>query len=129
MHGIARRTKNIALRFHLHRGVDIADDHVVGMQLLKSAHLIHGAALYQAAAGFCVWNHHDPLWIQYLSSLRHKPHTAKGYYVPRKLLRLARQFQTIPNGVRQVLNFGILIVMRQNDRAPFLLERGNVFGD
>ena len=60
-----------------------------------------------------------------VSAMNHTPQNA--ITSPEKLPRLARQLQAIAHHVGQVLNLGILIMMRQNDGVPGNFQIGNFF--
>ena len=64
--------------------------------------------------------------IQNLGRLGHEPDAAEGDDVAVEFLRLARQFQAVADGVGQFLDFGFLIMMRQDDR-PALRASGRGF--
>ena len=121
-HGVARGAQNIALRLHFHRGVDVADDHVIGMALTIRAHLLRGAAIDQAASGIQIGQHHGPRGVQDFRGFGHEHHAAKRDNVAFKVARSAGQLQAVADRIRELLNFGILVVMRQNDGAALLLQ-------
>ena len=60
--------------------------------------------------------------VQHLRGFGHEPDAAKCDHVAFKLLGLARQFQAVADRVGEFLNFGILIMMGQNDRLTLGLS-------
>ena len=78
LHGVARGAQNIALRLHFHRGVDVADDHVIRIAAAVFTDRLYRASLDQAATGGFVGDHHDLRWVETLavSAINHTPQKA-----------------------------------------------------
>ena len=129
LHGIARGAKNVALRLHLDRRIDVADDHVLGMLAAELAHRFDRAALHQAATGLAIGHHDGAGRVQHLGGFRHEPDAAEGDHVAREIARLAGQFQAVADDVGQFLNLRFLVMMRQQNRAALLLQFQNLVGD
>ena len=53
----------------------------------------------------------------------------KAITSPREIARLAGQFQAVADGVGQVLNFGFLVMMRQNDGASRSFQIRDLIGN
>src|SRR5581483_9956234 len=49
--GVARRAKDVAFRLHFDRGIDVADNDVIGMAAPEGPHAFDGATIDEAAAG------------------------------------------------------------------------------
>ncbi len=90
---------------------------------------LDGAAFHQAAARQAVRNHHDAVGIDDLGRLRHEPHAAKCNHVALEFAGLARQLETVADAIGQLLDFRILIVMRQQDGLAVALELQDFVGE
>src|SRR5215472_12048173 len=100
---------------------------MIRMKLPVSSHLRGWTALHQAATRLGIGDHDNALRIEHLRGFGHEPDAAERDDVARELPSLARQLQTVPDRVRQVLNLGVLIMMRKNNSMPGALEFQNLF--
>ncbi len=87
------------------------------------------AALDQAAARRRIGNHHNAPRIQHLGGFRHEPHTAERDDVAAKLPCFAGQLQAVAHAIGQLLNFALLIMMRQQNGFALPLELKDLVGD
>ena len=129
LHRIARSAQNVALGFHFDRRIDVGNHRVIRIRALPGPQILHRTAIHQAAPGVLIRHHHDALRIQHLGRLRHEPDAAKRDHVAREIPGLASQFQAIADGIGQLLNLGVLVMMRQNDGLAAALQLGDFFGD
>ena len=51
-----------------------------------------------------------------LGGFRHEPHAAEGNHIARIIASLAGQFQAVAYSIGQVLNFAVLIMVRQKSQ-------------
>ncbi len=66
--------------------------------------------------------------IQNLGGLRHEPDAAECDDVAVGLAGFSRKFEAVADHVREFLNLGFLVMMREQNRAPVALEVKNLFG-
>ena len=111
------------------RGVDVADDGVIGIIAPELAHRLDRAAIHQAATGAAVGDHDHAVGIERLGGFGHEPHAAKGDHVAFEITGLARQLQAVADDVGQLLDLGFLVVMRQQDGVAALFQFQDLFGD
>ncbi len=121
LHRVARRAKNVALRLHFDRRIDVADHHILRVFEPELAYRFHRTALHQAAARVPIRYHHNAARVQYLRGLRHEPDAAKRNHIAFEVAGLARELQAIAHHVGKLLNIGLLVMVRQQNRTALLL--------
>ena len=67
--------------------------------------------------------------IQHLGGLGHEPDAAEGDHVALEIAGLAGQLQAVADHVGQFLNLGLLVVVRQQNGLPLLLQVQDFVGD
>jgi hypothetical protein len=113
---------DVTERFHFHRAVDVGERDMVGMLGAEGGELFGRAAVFQAATGVHVRQHDDLVGRQDLGGLRHEAHAAKGDHIGVGLGRLARQVEAVADEIGQVLQLGLLIVVRKNHGVALLAQ-------
>src|SRR3954454_10476372 len=83
---IAGCAKNIAFRFHLNGGIDIAHNDVIGIAPFESADTLHGTAIDQAATSLDVGQHNGTLRIQHFGCFSHEFYATECNYIAFELL-------------------------------------------
>ncbi len=102
---------------------------MIGMRLTECPELIRRAGILQAAAGVHVGQPHRLFRCQDLRRFCHETHAAKGDHVGIGSLGLARELEAVPDIVGNVLDFGLLIIVREDDCVVFLLEALDLVAD
>jgi hypothetical protein len=74
-----------------------------------------GAGVFQRATGVHVGQDHCLFRRKNLGHLGHELHAAERDHIGVGLRRLARQFQRIADEIGQILQFRLLVIMRQDD--------------
>ena len=82
------------------------------------------AAIHQAAGSRAIRYDHDSLGVQRLRGFGHEPHSREGDHVTLEIAGLAGKFEAVAYHVRQRLNRGLLIVVREQNRAPLAMCGG-----
>jgi hypothetical protein len=93
------------------------------MPLLPRAQLVGGALFRERATGLQVRDDHDLLRVHDLGRLGHEVHAAEQDHL--RVLRVARafrQFERIAEMVGDVLDVGVLVVVRQDHRLALALQ-------
>jgi hypothetical protein len=88
----------------------------------KGLERIGGAAIGQGATGGEVGHHHLAGGVQDLCGLRHEVDAAKHNDVVLRALRDPRQGKRIADVVGEVLDFGFLVVVGQDNRVALFFE-------
>ena len=88
---------------------------MVRMGLAERLELVGRAAVLEAAAGVHVGQNDDLVGRQDLGGLGHEADAAKGDHLGVGRLRLARQIEAVADEVGQVLDFGRLVIMGEQD--------------
>ena len=105
---------DVGQRLHLGRAVDVGQRDVVGVRGAKRGEFFRRTGILQAAAGVDIGQHHDLFRAQDLGGLGHEPHSAKGDDLGIGRGGLAAQFKRIADEIGQILQFRLLIIMRQD---------------
>ena len=95
---------------------------MIGVLRPESGELFGGATVLQAASGIHVGQDDDLLRAQDLGGLGHEAHPAKRDDVRIGRLRLATEIQAVADEVRNILDIGRLVIMREDDRVAFLAQ-------
>ena len=96
---------------------------MIGMRLAERRELLGRAAVLQAAAGVHVGQHDDLVGRQDLGGLGHEADAAEGDHVGVGRRRLARQIEAVADEIGEVLDLGLLVIMREDDRVALLASR------
>jgi DNA-binding transcriptional LysR family regulator len=86
---------------------------------------IGGASVRQGAARLEIRQQHRFVWTEDFGGLGHEVHAAEHDHLRIGGGGLAGQFQGIANEVRDVLDGGVLVVVRQDHGLALVLERSN----
>ena len=92
------------------------------MRLAEAPELLGRAAVLEAAAGIHVGQHDDLVGRQDLGGLGHELDAAKGDHVGVGRLRLADEIEAVADEIGEVLDFGLLVIMREDDRVALLAQ-------
>ena len=122
INGIAAGADQVALGLHRRRAVDVTHHHVVGMLGPERRELIGWAVIGQGAAGIEIRQHHCLLGAEDLGGLRHEMNTAERDHIGVGAGRLAGQLERVTNEISDVLNFRLLVVVRQHHGVALLLQ-------
>jgi len=114
---IRRRAADVGLGLHGSGGVDVADHHRARVLGLPFAQLIGGDAIGQRAAGFRVRDENPLVRGEDLGGLGHEVHTGEDDRGRIALGSDPRQRQGITHMIGDVLDRGVLVVVRQDDRV------------
>src|SRR5690606_20508662 len=120
--GARRGDDDVAQGFHRGRTVDVGERDMVRMRFAEAFELFGRTAVLEAASRVHVGQDDDLFGAQYLRGLGHELDAAKGDDVGVGLRRLARQLERIADEIGEVLDFGLLIIMREDDGVAFLAE-------
>ena len=99
---------------------------MIGVGFAERPELVRRARIFKTASRIQIRQNHDFFRAEDLGRIRHELHTAKRDDIGIGGRRLARQFQRIAHEIGQILNFRLLVVMRQNDRVAFLAQAVNL---
>ncbi len=119
---VAARAAIVAHGLQLQAGVDVGDHHVVGVLLAPGPEHRRRAAIDQRAAGCAIREDHRPVRVEDLGGLGHEPDPAEHDHVLLALGRLARERQAVAHEVGDVLNVGVLVVVRQDHGVALFAE-------
>ena len=120
--GARRRDDDVAERFHRRRAVDVGERDMIGMGSSKGRELVRRTAVLEAATGVHVGQDYRLLGRQDLRRLGHEADAAKGDHLGIRLSGLARQIETVADEVREVLDFGLLVIMREDYGVALALQ-------
>src|SRR5690606_1868872 len=95
---------------------------MVGMLGAKALELFGGAAVLEAASRVHVGQHDYLFRAQYLRRLGHELDAAKSDHVGVGVCRLARQLQRIADKIGEILNLGLLVIMREDHGVSVLAQ-------
>ena len=109
-------------RLHLRRAVDVGQRDMVGVGLAERLELVGRAAVLEAAAGVHVGQDDDLFRRQDLRRLGHEADAAKGDHLGVGRGRLARQVEAVADEIGEVLDFGLLVIMGEDDRVALALQ-------
>ena len=84
--------------------------------------LVGRAAVLQAATGIHVGQHDDLVGRQDLRGLRHERTPQNAITSASVACAFLRQIEAVADEIGQVLDFGLLVIMRQDDRVAFLAQ-------
>ena len=93
------------------------------MRVHEVPELVGRAAVGERTARLEVRDHHGPLGIQDLRGLGHEVDAAEGDHVALHARGGLGQRQRVADEVGEVLDLGLLVVVRQQHRAALALER------
>ena len=119
---LERRDDDVRQRLDRRRRVDIIDDGVAGILLQPFGIQVGRAAVGKRAAGVQVGQQDQLVRVDNLGGLGHEVDAAEDDHVGIGLRRRLRQRQAVADMVGQILNLGVLIVMRQNDGVQLLFK-------
>ena len=120
---VARRAAVVALGLHLGRRVDVRHDHRAGMLGLPRAKLLGIDRGGERAARGEIGEQHRLLRREDRRRLGHEVHAAEDDDVGVRLGGLAREAERVADEVGDVLHFGALVVVREDDRVLLARER------
>jgi hypothetical protein len=95
---------------------------MIGMLRAERGELVGRAGILQAAPGVEIGQHHDLFGAEDLGRFGHELDPAKGDHFGIGGRRLARQFQRIADEIGQVLDFGLLVIVRQDHGLALLAQ-------
>ena len=95
---------------------------MVGMFRAELRELFGRAAVFEAAPGVHIGQHHRLLRRQDFRGLSHKANAAKGDHIGIRLRRLFRQIEAVADEIGQILYLGLLIIMREDHRIAFFAQ-------
>ena len=95
---------------------------MVRMGLAERLELLGRAAVLQAAAGVHVGQDHDLVGRQDLRRLGHEADAAEGDDVGVGRLRLAAEIEAVADEIGNVLDFGRLVIMGEDDGVALLAQ-------
>jgi hypothetical protein len=94
----------------------------IGMLRTEGSELLGRAAVLQRTAGVHVGQDHRLLGREDLGRLRHEAHATEGDHVRVGRLRLAAEIEAVSDKVRDILDLGLLVIMRQDHRVALLAQ-------
>ena len=127
--GVAAGADDVAEGFHFRAAINIGDGIKVGIGGLKFRELWSRAALLQGTTGVLVGQHDDFVGVQNLRGFGHEMDAAKNDDVGTGLGGLLGEAEGIADEIGDVLDFGDLIVVSEDDGVEFFLERKNFTGE
>ena len=122
LHRVGRRADHVRERLHLGRAVDVADDRVARVALQPVLERGRGAAIGERAACLEVRDDHDLVRVQDLRGLGHEVNAAERDHIGLGPGGGLRELERITDEIGEVLDLGLLVVVRQDHRVALLLE-------
>ena len=95
---------------------------MVRVRRAERRELVGRTAVLEAAAGIHVGQDDGLFRREDLRGLGHEAHAAEGDHVGVGRGRLARQIEAVADEIREVLDFRLLIIMREDDRVALALQ-------
>ena len=95
---------------------------MVGVRLAEGAELVRRARILEAAPGVHVGQNDDLLRAEDLGGIGHELDPAEGDDLGVGLGRLAAQLEAVADEIGEVLQFGLLVVVRQDDGVALLAQ-------
>ena len=113
---------HVGQRLHLGRTVDVGQRDVIGVRLAEGAELVWRAGVFKAAPRVHVRQDDDLLRAEDLGGIGHELHAAKGDDIGARFGGLAAQLQTVTDKIGEVLDFRLLVIVRQDHRIAFFTQ-------
>lgn len=126
--GVAAGDDDVAQGFHGGAAIDVGDGPEVGVGLLQGFQFFGGATFFQRATGVLVREHDNFVWVENLGRLGHEVNTAEDDDIGAGFLGLLGEAEGIADIIRHVLDFGDLVIVREDDGVELFLERVNLLG-
>jgi hypothetical protein len=120
--GVAAGDDDVAERLHGGAAIDVGDGPEIRIGRLQLGEFGRGAAFFEGTTGVLVRQHDDFVGVQNLRGLGHEMHAAEDDDIGVGLGRLLREAEGVADVIRDVLDFGHLIIVREDDGVELLLE-------
>ena len=130
LYGVATSTDDIGEGLHSGAAVDVGNDEVVllGMLIEISLQFVGWAGIGEGTSGLHVGDHDGLGGAQDLGRLTHEVDAAKDDDIGIGLGGFLTQAEGIPDKVRNLLDLLDLVVVRENNGIPLLLQPENLCG-
>ena len=115
--GVARRAAVVALGLHFRRRVDVRDHDGAGVLRFPVAKLLRVDGRGERASGREIRQEHGFFGRQNRGGLRHEMHAAKHDGTGGGLGSFAREAERVADEIRDILDFGSLVVVGEHDRV------------
>jgi hypothetical protein len=122
LHRVRRRADDVGQRLHVGGAVDVADHGVIRILLEPLREQRRGTAVGERAARVEIRDHDDLVGVEDLRGLRHEVHAAEADHVGLRPRRRLRQLERVTDEVREVLDLGLLVVVREDHGVALGLE-------
>ena len=99
------------------------------MRLAERLELVGRARILEAASGIEIGQHDDLLGRENLGGIGHELDPAESDHIGIGRRRLAAEFEAVPDEIGEVLDFGALIIMRQDHRIALLAQTVDLGAD
>ena len=106
---------DVGQRLHFGRAVDIGQCDMVRMRFSKRAEFTGRARIFQRAARGHVRQNNRFLRAQNFRRFGHEFDATEGNDIGIGFRRALTQFKAVTNEIREILNFGLLLIMREDD--------------
>ncbi len=120
--GARRGDDHVRQGLNLGRAVDVGQRDMVGVRLAEGLELFRRARILEAAAGVEIGQDHDLLRRKDLGGVGHELDPAEGDHFRIGGGGLAAQLQRVPHEIGEVLQFGLLVVMREDHSVALLAQ-------
>jgi hypothetical protein len=119
---VRRRADDVAHRLHLGAAVDVRQHLRVRVLVLERLECVGWTAVGERAARLEIGHHDDPIGVQDLRSLGHEVDAAERDHVAVDLRGGLGERERVAHEVGEVLDLGLLVVVREQDRVALFLE-------
>jgi hypothetical protein len=127
--GIAAGDDDVAERFDSGAAIDVGNGPEIWIGGLQLGEFRGRATFFEGTTGIFVRQHHDFARVQNLRGLSHEMHAAEDDDIGIGFGGLLREPEGIADVIRDVLDFGHLIIVREDDGVELFFERENLLGE
>lgn len=124
---VAAGANDIAEGFHVRAAIDVGDDVVPRVLFEEGLEFLAGAGVGEGATRVFVGEDDDFLGVEDFGSLGHEVDPAKKDDIRLGLLGLVGEAEGIAHVVRDFLDVGGLVVVREDDGVFLFFERDDFF--